>query len=161
LDPAVRLRAPDRPLPLVALVDPATSLEQLVQIALRNRPELVARSADVAILQTRLRKERVRPLLPFVSVGFSAGTFGGGSTLADDRFGHFSGRTDFDALAVWSLENLGFGNLAVQRQLRAQVGEAAAQREEVLDAIRREVAEANAESAAVRREVDVARQRVQ
>jgi outer membrane protein TolC len=160
LDPAVRLRAPAGDLAPLRLVGPDLDLEQLVQLALRKRPELAARAAEIMELQTRLRKECVRPLLPFLTVGFSGGEFGGGSDQADVRFGHFSGRTDFDALAVWSLQNLGFGNRAMQRQLRAQVGEAMARREEVLDLVRREVAEAYALSAERLRVVDLARRRV-
>jgi outer membrane protein TolC len=160
LDPSVGLRGPGGPLPLVQLVAPNACLEDLVQLALRSRPEVMARSADVAVLATHLREERVRPFVPLMSVGFSGGAFGGGSDLADTRFGHFSGRTDFDVLAVWSLDNLGLGNLAVQRQLRADVEEAEAERAQVIQQVRREVADAYALSAARWRELEIARRRV-
>ena len=157
-DPSTRFRVPGGPIPVVQLVDPNTDLETLVQIAVQNRPEVGGlRSLDIAVVATRLRKERVRPLLPFVTVGFSAGEFGGGSDQTSPRFGNFNGRTDFDALAVWSLQNLGLGNLAVQRRLRAQVGEAEAERVRIIDVIRREVAEAYALSAARFRALDVTR----
>src|SRR5262249_24107949 len=68
---------------------------------------------------------------------FSAGQFGGGSDQADNRFGHFDGRTDLDVLTVWSLQNFGLGNLAVQRRQRAVVGEAVAERLRVIDQVRR------------------------
>jgi outer membrane protein TolC len=161
MDPAVRLHAPDGPPPLVQLVDPHADLESLVHIALDNRPEIAARSADVAVNETLLRQERFRPLLPLLSIGYSAGQFGGGSDLADSRFGHFSGRTDFDAYAVWSLENFGVGNWARQRRRRAQVGEAEAERTRTIDRVRREVAEALALSSAHLEEVNTARRRVQ
>jgi outer membrane protein TolC len=160
LDPAVRLRTPDGPLPLVRLVDPAVPLEALVQVAVRNRPEVAARTADVAVVATHLRQERVRPWVPLLSAGFSVGTFGGGSDQADTRFGHFAGRTDFDALAVWSLDGLGLGNAAVQRRLRADVGAAEAERARVIQQVGREVADAYAVSAARLRQVEVARRRV-
>jgi outer membrane protein TolC len=102
----------------------------------------------------------VRPFVPLVSIGFSAGTFGGGGSDTQPRFGHFDGRTDFDALAVWRLDNLGFGNLAVQRRVRAELGEAEAERLRVIDRVRREVAEAFAQSEAARLQVDVAARRV-
>lgn len=161
LDPAIRFRGPGGVIPLVQLVDPHEDLEKLIQIALLNRPEIGARTAAVALNETRLRQEKVRPLVPLLSVGFSPGEFGGGSDQTDARFGHFSGRTDFDVLAVWSLRNLGLGNLAVQRRLRAQVNEAEAERVRVIDLIRREVAEAYALSAAGRQQVEVARRRVE
>jgi len=159
-DPAIRLRVPEGPLPQVQLVDPGANLESLVQLALRSRPEIGARGADLAVAETRLRKERARPWLPLLTVAYSAGEFGGGSAQADTRFGHFNGRTDFDALAVWSLQNLGLGNLAVQRRLRAQVGAAEAERVRVIDRIRREVADAYALSAARFRELAVVRREV-
>jgi outer membrane protein TolC len=161
MDPAIRLRGPEEPIPLVQLVDPQANLEELIQTALVNRPEVGARTADVAFNETRLRQEKVRPLLPFLFVGFSSGEFGGGSDQTDTRFGHFGGRTDFDVLAVWSLQNLGLGNLAVQHRVRAEVNQAAAERAQVIDRIRREVAEANALAAARRQEVEVARRRVE
>jgi outer membrane protein TolC len=156
LDPSFRLRGPDGPLPLIQLVNPEEDLERLVAIAVASNPDVAARSAEVAAAETRWREERVRPFVPYLAVGFSAGRFGGGSNLADVRFGHFDGRTDFDALAVWSLENFGLGNLALQRQRRAAVDERAAARQLAIDRVRRETAEAVADAASRRRAVDVA-----
>ena len=119
MDPVVRLHAPDGPPPMVQLVDPHFDLTTLVQFALDERPEIAARAADVAFNETLLRQERLRPFLPLLSIGYSAGQFGGGSNLADNGFGHFSGRTDFDAYAFWSLENFGLGNWARQLPLIA------------------------------------------
>jgi outer membrane protein TolC len=156
LDPAVRLRTVGGPVPLIRLVGPADCLEQLVQVAVLNRPELRAKEAAIAVREARLRQEQVRPLLPLLSVGYSAGSFGGGSNLVDTRFGHFGARTDFDAFAVWTLQNFGFGNLALQRERAALVREAQGERLATLDEVRREVADAYAFSAARGRQVDVA-----
>jgi outer membrane protein TolC len=161
LDPSVRLRASVEPIPLVELVDPRRSLEELVEIALTNRPEVAARSADMAVVQTRLRKEQIRPWLPVLSAGFSAGGFGGGGSQADSHFGHYSGRTDVDAGAYWSLPNFGFGILAVQRRLEAHVGQANAERLNTIDAIRQEVADAFTLVAVRRQEIDIAGRRTQ
>jgi outer membrane protein TolC len=161
MDPAVRLRGNGEPLPLIQLVSPDEPLESLISIALSNRPEVTAREADVAVNRTRLRQEQVRPLLPILSVGFSAGTFGGGSNLTASRFGNFDGRTDFDVFAVWSLQNFGLGNLARQRERRALINESVAERTRAADQIRREVAEALAESAANLRQLDAARRQVE
>jgi outer membrane protein TolC len=128
LDPTCGVRPSDDSLGVIELVDPSTSLESLIQSALRCRPEIAARSATIAEREARLSEERLRPFVPLVSVGFSAGGFGGGSDLANTRFGPLSSRGDFDAFAVWSLANFGFGNAAVQRQRRAQVGQAEADR---------------------------------
>jgi outer membrane protein TolC len=161
LDAAIRLRAADGLLGPLQLIDPQVDLQTLVQTALRLRPEVGAREADVGVAQTRLRKEKVRPWLPLFTVAFSAGEFGGGSNLADRRFDHFSGRTDFDAFAVWSLQNLGLGNLALQRRWRAEVGLAEEELVRIIDQIRREVADAQALCQARLREVDVARREVE
>lgn len=139
---------------------PAEDLEELIVVALRNRPEIGAATATVAVAETHRRQEHIRPLLPLLSVGYSAGTFGGGSDQADTRFGHFDGRTDFDALAVWSLDNLGFGNHADERRWKALVGQAAAERARVVDRVRREVAEAYAKSAARLQALEVARRQL-
>jgi outer membrane protein TolC len=160
-DPSVRLRGPAGPLPLIELVPAGTDVESLVQEAVRAHPEVAARTADVEAAATELHRERVRPLLPFLSVGFSAGGFGGGSDAADTRFGHFGGRTDFDVLAVWTLRNLGFGDLAEQRRGRARVGQAEAERVRAIDRVRREVAEAHARILASRQQLEIARQRVE
>lgn len=160
-DPSIRLRVPEGPIPLLQLLDPSADLESLVQLALRKRPEVGARGADVAAAETRLRKERARPFLPYLWVGYSAGEFGGGSNLADTRFGHFNSRTDFDAYAVWSLQNLGLGNLALQRKMRAELGSAQAERVRAIDLIRRQVADAYALSAARRREIDSAQREIE
>lgn len=160
LDPSIRLRALPQSIALIQLIDPNKNLEELIQTALRQRPEIEARSAEVGYQETRLRQEKIRPFVPFVSLEFSAGEFGGGSDLADSRFGHFNGRTDLNLLAVWSLQNLGLGNLAVQRRLRAEVGQAAAERQRVVDQIRREVADALAIVTASKQEVELARSRV-
>jgi outer membrane protein TolC len=160
LDPSAHLHAPDGLVPLVELVDPHAGLDELIQIALTRRPELGARTADVAVNETLLRKERVRPFVPFLVVGFSAGQFGGGSNLVGTGFGHFGGRTDFDALAVWTFQNLGLGNLATQRRLRADVRAAMAERTRTVNLIRREVAEAYALVRQLLREVEIARRRL-
>lgn len=160
VDPSVRLRAADGLPPLLRLVDPRQDVETLIRIALNNRPEIGAAAASIAVARANLRQEKVRPLLPTLSVGYSAGTFGGGSNRADSSFGHFNGRTDFDALAVWSLNNLGFGNLAEQRRWRSLVDQATAQQGWVVDQVRREVSEAHALSSARFHEVEVARRQV-
>ena len=62
LDPATRLRVPMDMVPMVQLIDPHDDLEKLIQIALFNRPEIGAQTADMVLRETRLRQERVRPL---------------------------------------------------------------------------------------------------
>jgi outer membrane protein TolC len=115
----------------------------------------------VELFAARLRQEKVRPFVPLLSVGYSAGTFGGGGTGTNPRFGSFDGRTDFGALAVWRLDNLGFGNFAVQKRVRSELSQAVVERSRVTDEIRREVAEAFAKSQAARIQAETATRQVQ
>jgi outer membrane protein TolC len=160
-DPSVRLRPEPGTPPLIQLVDERLALESLIETALASRPEIAARTGDVALYETRLRQERIRPLVPTISAGFSAGDFGGGSNQAGYRFSHFSGRTDFDVLAVWTLQNLGVGNRAIQNKVRAEIGQAEAHRAAMIDQVRREVAEALAQSKTSRLQLEIARRRVE
>ena len=142
LDPSLRLRTPDGTVELIRLVAEDSDLESLTTIAIRSRPELTARAAQVQEAQIHVRQERVRPLLPLVAVGFSSGGFGGGSNQVADDFSPLKTRTDFAVMAVWDLQNLGFGNHARVSEARAIVGQAAAELDLELNRVRREVAEA-------------------
>lgn len=160
LDPSTRLAGGGEGLAPVRLVDSAVPLEEWVQTALRNRPELAARESDVALTQIRLRQEQVRPWLPQLSAGFSAGDFSGHSDTSADRLSHFSGRTDVDVLAVWTFQNIGLGNLARQRRQQALVGQALAQRTAAADQVMREVAEAQAELREAERVLETTRRQL-
>ncbi len=160
-DPVTRLRADPEALSMISLVQESEPLDHLIQIALSSRPEVGAQATNIREAETRLRQERVRPLLPVISVGFSVGSFGGGSDLVGYRFDHFGGRMDFDAVAIWSLQNLGFGNKAVQNRVRSELNQSIAEQARIVDDIRNQVAAAHAQIAERQREVEVARRRLQ
>jgi outer membrane protein TolC len=145
LDPSVALRTPGGPLAIVTIVDPDDKLDQLIATGLQFRPEIAARSSEIAAAEVRYRQEQMRPLLPTIGVGFSGGTFGGGSQLVTPTFGNFSGRSDFDALAFWTLQNLGSGNAALRGQTRAIVDQSTSRRARSANRIRDEVASAHAD----------------
>jgi outer membrane protein TolC len=161
LDPSTRLQTLGGPIPVVELVNKSYSLPLLEDIALRNRPEVSARSLDLAVQQTRVQQEKTRPLLPTVSVAFSGGVFGGGSDLTMPFFGRFNGRSDFDVMALWTAQNLGVGNLAITRNRRAQADGAWAQRLRTLNLIRSQVADGYAQTQARRRQLEIAARRMQ
>lgn len=160
LDPAVRFQTVSRATEPMQLVDPRDDLESLISMAVRRRPEMAARSAAIDVTQGRLKQERIRPLLPTISAGYSAGEFGGGSNLAPNRFDHFAPRSDFDVWAVWTFRNAGIGNLATQRARRVEVDEAATERVRTMNRIRDEVGEAYATSAARWRQMEITRQQL-
>ena len=160
LDPSIRLTTAGSALEPVQLVDPSYRVEELIQTALSARPEAAARAADIAAADYRLRQEYARPWLPLVSVGYSAGGFGGEGNLAGLP-STTSGRTDFDVYAVWTLQNLGFGNAGIQKERRAERDDAIARRGLVLNRIGREVADAYAQVESWRQQLDLARGRLQ
>jgi outer membrane protein TolC len=161
IDPSIRLRPEFGTPPLIQLVDGKMPLEVLIETAIAQRPEVAARNFDVDRNQTRLRQERVRPFVPTLLVGYSAGDFGGGSDLVGYRFSRFNNRSDFDVMAVWTLQNMGAGNRALQNQVRAQIGQAEARRSQMIDQVRTEVAEALAQTNASRLKMDIAKRRVE
>lgn len=116
-----------------------------------------AAGAAIGVAETRYREERVRPFLPLFWMGVSGGGFGGGSNLVQPLLGNFGGRTDFDVRAIWTLQNLGLGNLSQQKRRRAMVGQAQAEQSRTVNTIRREVAQAQAVAIAQVQPIEQAR----
>jgi outer membrane protein TolC len=154
LDPSVRLRTPDGSVQPVRLIPEDAEVESLIATALRARPEVSARAAAIAEAQTRGRQERVRPWLPTVSVGYSFGGFGG--NLTDGGFGALRDRGEFNATAVWTVQNLGFGTRARVHAADATVGAAVAEYDRAANRARREVAEALADARAAATQISTA-----
>lgn len=157
LDPAVRLRAAGPPGAMLELVDAGQRLETLLDVAFANRPELAALAADIARRRIQVRQEMTRPLFPTISLGFSAGGFGGGPT---GSFSHLSNRTDADLVAYWTLQNMGLGNRALQKGRVSEQDQAVLEKERMTDSIGREVTTARALVLARRGDVEIARARV-
>lgn len=157
LNSSVRLHVVDAWVVPAPIVPDPIPLAELIAIALTQRPELQERQAAIQAAFLQLRAAKLLPFSPNVIVGYSAGAFGGGSNLAADgipqadgtilrqpRFDSFAGRQDFDAVAFWSLQNLGVGNVAHIRLSRSQLRAEQLRELEVLDRIRAEVATAYA-----------------
>lgn len=139
LDPTVRLHTVGGPIGGLEIIDANTELQTLIRMAERRRPELAAGSANIQHNMTRLRQEKSRPLFPMVMVGYSTASFGGGGVLFPPFLGTFRGRQDFDALAVWSLTNMGVGNAATVSERRAVLNQSLAERNRALNGVRQEV----------------------
>jgi outer membrane protein TolC len=161
VDPSSRLTPRPGPVELLHLVDPDRPINSLIETALAYRPEMAARAAAIAASQERFRQERARPFLPTISIGYSAGGFGGTGSLATPTSAGYNGRTDFDVYAYWTWENLGLGNLALQKRRRAEVQEAEADRVIMVNRIRDEVAEAVAQASASQRALEAATRQFQ
>jgi outer membrane protein TolC len=173
LDPSVRLHAVDGWVVPAPLVPDPIPLPQLIAIALTQRPELGERQAAIQAALLRLREARVLPFSPNLIVGYSAGTFGGGSNLAaagieqpdgtilrQPRFDSFAGRDDFDVVLYWSLRNLGVGNVALVRLAQSHLRSDELRRVEVLDRVRAEVAAAYARTHARYAQIETAERAV-
>jgi len=157
LDPSVRLRSPGGQVVPFRLISEDADTEELVAGALHARPEVSARTAEVTEAQYRVRQEKVRPLLPLLSVGYSGGLFGGGGSQVAQSFGPLKQRSDFDTVAVWNFQGLGFGNRAQVRRADAVMGESIARFDVAVNQIRREVTEAQADARAAYRQVGLTR----
>jgi outer membrane protein TolC len=157
LDPSIRLHATDGWIVPAPIVPPPVPLPELLVIALNQRPELQERRAAIQAALLELRGAKILPFSPNIILGYSAGTFGGGSNLAAEgivqpdgtvlrqpRFDSFAGRDDFDAVIYWSLRNLGVGNLAQIRLAQSHLRSTQLHEVEVLDRVRSEVAAAYA-----------------
>lgn len=162
LEPSTRLHTSANRLIVFDLIDLQSPLQSLLQTSERWRPELASRSMEVAERQTRVRQERMRPLLPTISVGYSAGGFGGTGNFFSNNspFASIAPRSDFDAFAVWTLQNLGAGNLKSANARQASVGAATAERLRMLNQVRAETTAAYGLAIARRRQVGMAEHRL-
>jgi outer membrane protein TolC len=153
LDPSVTLLpAEDQPVP-VSLVGEHEPLRALIEMAMTSRPELDRNEALVEETWLRLKAEQLRPWIPNLYAGVSAGGFGGGR---GSFMGNFGDRSDFDAAAIWQLQNLGFGNAARQRRQGSLHRQAHLAAEQIRDIIAADVARAYHRVQARRQQIDAA-----
>ena len=157
LDPSARLHAAGGPLSELELIDLSSDQRELLQVALRQRPDIAARAAAIGEAEFHYKQEIGRPLLPTLWLGFSGGAFGGGSNLVPPLVGNFAGRTDFDVRVYWTLLNMGVGNLSLIKERRARIGQTAAEQSATINLARGEVSASLADARAAHNEVTVAR----
>jgi outer membrane protein TolC len=125
LDPATLLEPIEPPFLQVTLVPCGQSPEELVPIAVNNRPEIASRRELVAAAEQLLRREKNRPLLPNLYVLNPATTTGllaaGNLSSGPNGLLNSNGsRLDIELGAVWQLQNGGVGNIGRIRQQRAE-----------------------------------------
>jgi outer membrane protein TolC len=126
LEPTSLIEPQEPPQLAVTLIGLDRPVDELIPVALTNRPELAAQQALVQATLARLRQERLRPLVPSVLLRGSStpvtgtlagGLYGGGP---NGFMGNFGARSDFDLQIVWELQNLGFGNRARANERRGE-----------------------------------------
>ena len=101
----------------ITLIDPDRPYDELMPIALTNRPELTSRAALVEAAMNAVRREKMRPLTPQILInGFQTpneliqgGMFGLGP---NNTMNQWAGRADMSLQPLWQLDAMGIGNLA-------------------------------------------------
>ncbi|HZY86617.1 MAG TPA: TolC family protein [Gemmataceae bacterium] len=148
LDPAAQVEPLEPPSLRVELVRLDGPVDDLIGVALTNRPELAAQQALVQASLQLLRQERLRPLVPSVLLrGASTtvtgtlmgGVFGGG---LNGSLNNFAPRLDADVQLLWQLDNLGFGNRARVGQRKAENWQATVELFRLQDRVAAEAAQA-------------------
>ena len=156
LDPAAVVMGLEPPNLRVTMISPDEPVDALVPVGLTSRPELASQQAVVQATLTRLRQEKMRPLIPSLVLRsnstpgqeLGAGVYGTGSNGVNS----WTGRSDWDAEVVWEFKNLGFGNHGLVTQRRGEEHQALVELYRIQDQVAAEVVQAHAqvESATVR-----------
>ena len=141
----------------ITLIDPGRGLDDLMPVALANRPEVASRRALVEAAEVGVRREKARPFVPLVALTgfqtpfelFQAGLFALGP---NSSLNQWRGRDDISAQPLLRLTNLGIGNLALIKTQRGMESLAIIDLFEIQDKVAEEVNQALArlQSAAVR-----------
>jgi outer membrane protein TolC len=149
LDPTVLVEPLEPPQLQVTLLPPTQVVDDLIPVALMNRPELASQRALVQAALERMRQERMRPLLPSLLLRgaatnpagtLSSGYFGGG---LNDSLSNFGARNDMDVQLIWELQNLGFGNRARVDERRAEHRQSLLEQFRIQDRVAAEVVQAH------------------
>jgi outer membrane protein TolC len=110
----------------ITLIDPGRPLEDLMMIAIANRPEIASRRALIKAAEVAIRREKGRMLLPtlyltgFQSPGgmlIQGGIF---SLGPNSSLNQWAGRADVSVQLMWQFESFGIGNLARIKNQRGQ-----------------------------------------
>jgi outer membrane protein TolC len=157
LDPRAVLEPLEHDHTQITLIDPARSLDDLMPIALTNRPELGSHQALVQAMVAQIRAEKARPFIPNLLInGFQtpyemiqAGIFGLGP---NSSLNQWKGRVDLSYQPLWQLEAFGIGNLARIKEQRGKESMAIIEFFKTQDMVAADVtrAQARVQSAAAR-----------
>jgi outer membrane protein TolC len=160
LDPAAVALPIEPPHLRVTLIPPHEPVDALIPIGLTNRPELASQQTLVQAALTRIRQERLRPLVPSIVLDGGTGSVSSGGYLMGGAFGSgvdtqgnpWAGRIDVNVQLLWALDNLGFGNRAQVRLRRAEQQQLLVELFRIQDLVAAEIVRAHAqvESAAAR-----------
>ncbi|MCX7664075.1 MAG: TolC family protein [Gemmataceae bacterium] len=116
LNSVVELQPMENDIIPFVLIDSNQSPEELLMIAVNNRPDLAAHREQLLASIERLRKQQYTPFLPKIGVFDQVGRFGGG---LNDDLSQFGTRHALSSQVFWELRNFGFGNRAQIREQQA------------------------------------------
>jgi outer membrane protein TolC len=125
LDPATLLEPVEPAFLQVTFIQFESSPEELLPVALSNRPEICSRQELVVAAHLLLEREKKRPLLPSLIIAspatatglLAAGNFSAGTNGLLNSNGS---RFDIAVAAVWELQNAGVGNIGLIKQRKAE-----------------------------------------
>jgi outer membrane protein TolC len=157
LDPQVKLVPIGLEVVPITLVGDAVPLDELIAIAIDNRPDFASNREFLAAAWERVRKSQRTPFLPKVSVLDTGGNFGGG---INSQMTDFKGRNVYQAQVIWELKNLGFGNRQDINAQRAIANQTEFQLTEVRARLMSEVVEASQLAAAKLESLRISQQAV-
>ncbi len=142
----------------VSLIDPDTSLDDLLATAEATRPDLKELEALRRAAEERREGARWSPWLPEVDVFGHYGAFGGGRS---SFFGDFGDRGDFGGGLTWTFSGFGFGDAARYRRAQAEARQAALQLKGLEEVIAGQVIRTREEIRSLRTRIEAARARVE
>lgn len=116
LPPTVKLVPADVVVAPITLIDPNATIDQLLTIAIQQRPDLAANREAIAAAWEKVRRQKHGPLYPKVIIANQTGTYGGG---LNDDLQTFDARQVLSVQLYWEVKNLGFGNRSDTAERRA------------------------------------------
>ncbi len=153
---ALLYSADDHLLP-IELISEASNLGALITQGQSTRPEVGEQHALAQAQLANNRNQELRPFIPSLNLGVSAGGFGGGTGSDISRF---NGRADIDAMLVWEIRNLGFGERAARGESSSRYRQAVLRSHQVQDQIAEDVRNAWHRVQAGRQRMDISRDNV-
>ena len=119
--PSVKLVPSDPAVAPITLIDPSSTVDQLVTQAINNRPDLAATRELIGAATEAVRLQQRAPFIPKFNIANQVGSFGGGLN-GDLR--NFDARNALSVQLFWEVKNLGFGNRADVAERKALLHQA-------------------------------------
>jgi outer membrane protein TolC len=120
LDPTADLLPADQSVLPIKLVDTEGTLDDLVAVALENRPELAENRALISAALAQWRQAKWRPLLPTLQTFYVGADFVGGRPSLQTA----GGREDFMAQVSWEFRGMGLSDWYRAREMRSRYNQA-------------------------------------